>query len=169
MNHARLRGRNFLIPIFLILGFSLQAAGQAKQGNLFKTVVDHKDDIQWRTYNAPKLPEDVCNLLSVCTGEKAEPKVFTLAPTTINGHKAGRGLFLTQAKDPQHPAIVLEHQTSMDAYFFLVSPDGKLAKTVYLESGKPFLLIANELAQPVFQRDQKDWLDWAEKLGPTKH
>ena len=169
MNNAGLCGRNFLISIFLVFGFSLQAAGQAKPGNLFKIVVDRKNDIQWRTYNAPKLPDDVCNLLSVCTGEKAEPKVFTLAPATIDGHRTGRGLFLTQAKDPQHPAVVLEHQTSQEAYFFLLSPDGKLAKTVYLEPGKPYLLIANELAQPVFQRDQKDWLEWAEKLGPAKH
>ncbi len=169
MNHARFRWSFALVPCFLMLAFSLQLFGQAKPGNLFKAVVEHKNDIQWRTYNAPKLPEEVCNLFSVCTGEKAEPKVFTLEPATIGGRRVGRGLFLTQAKDAQHPAVILEHQTTSEIYFFLISSDGSLQKTAYLEQGKPFLIIANELAQPTFQRDQKDWLVWAEKLGPAKH
>jgi hypothetical protein len=169
MNSARFRWGLVLVPCFFVVALALQVAGQATSGNLFKDVVERKNDIQWRTYNAPKLPEQVCNLLSVCTGEKEEPKVVTLAPATIDGRRVGRGLFLTQVKDPQHPAVVLEHQTTSEAYFFLLSPQGNLQRTVYLEQGKPFLVIANELARPAFERDKKDWLEWASKLGPAKH
>ena len=108
----------------------------------------------------------MCNYFSTCTGDKADPKVFTLPPSTIDGRQVGRALFLTQTKDVQHPAVILEHQTpNVEVYFFLLSPDGSLQKTTWVERGKPYMVIANSLAQSKFDRDKKDWQDWASKLG----
>jgi hypothetical protein len=165
MNHKQLRGMAVLLPI-LVLAFSLPLFSQAKpSGNLVKQVLDHKADVTWITYKTPTLPDDVCTLLSVCSGPAAQ--VAALPPATIGGHKVGRALFLTQLKN--QPAIVLEHQVpGREVYFFLLGPDGSLAKTAYLEDGKSFLVIANSLAQATFNPDMKDWSAWADKLGSAK-
>lgn len=166
MNHRVTRGLRTLAPFLLTLVFSFQLAGQAKTaGNFVKQVLDHKADVTWITYKTPTLPDDVCTLLSVCTGPAA--KVAALPPATIGGRKVGRALFLTELKNQQ--VIVLEHQVpSREVYFFLLGPDGALQKTAYLEDGKSFLVIANSLAQPTFNADMKDWSEWASKLGSAK-
>ena len=40
-----------------------------------------------------------------------------------------------------------------------------MKSTAYLEAGKPWYNIANELGESKFDRDKKDWHDWASKLG----
>jgi len=144
------------------LAYSMPVAAQS---NFVKEVMDHKGEITWITYKTPTLPEDVCNLLSACTGPAA--KVAALPPSTIHGRKVGRALFLTEVKNK--PAIILEHQVpGSEVYFFLLGPDGSLQKTAYLEEGKSFLIIANSLAQPIFQEDMKDWQAWVTKPAAPK-
>lgn len=153
------------IGIFcLLLAGAAAFAAQSKlaSGNLYDEVMSHKDKIEWRAAKAGLLPDDVCTLLQTCTGG-GEMKFYTLPPATIGGHQVGRAIFMTQTKGKD--AYVLEHQTHSEAYYFLLSPDGNFQKAVYLEPGKPFVVIANELAAPTFARDKKDWLEAVSKAG----
>lgn len=162
-NNPQLRGYTAIFLAAAIL-FLLAAQTQAA-GNFVKQVLDHQAAVTWITYKTPTLPDEVCTLLSVCSGPAA--KVAALPPATIGGRKVGRALFLTQMKN--QPAIVLEHQVpGHEVYFFLLAPDGSLKQTAYLEEGKSFIVIANSLAQPVFNADMKDWSAWADKLGTAK-
>lgn len=166
MRPTKTRGLRFLVPFFFTLAFSIQLAGQAKpSGNFVQQVLDHKADVTWITYKTPTIPDDVCTMLSVCGGAPA--KVAALPPATIGGRKVGRALFLTQVKN--QPAILLEHQVpGREVYFFLLGPGGTMQKTAYLEDGKSFIVIANSLAQPIFNADMKDWSAWSSKLGSAK-
>ena len=164
MDHKQRRATILLAPFFLVIAFSIQLAAQT-QPNLVKEVTGHQGDITWITYKTPMLPDEVCTLLSACSGPAA--KVAALPPATIGGRKVGRALFLTQVKN--QPAVVLAHQVpGSEIYFFLLGPDGSVQKTAYLEQGKSYIVIANSLAQPKFQVDMKDWQAWAQKLGSEK-
>jgi hypothetical protein len=166
MNHPTRRALRLLVVFLFAAIFSVQLASQVKAaGNFVKQVLDHKADVTWITYKTPTIPDDVCTSLSVCSGPAA--KVAALPPATIGGRKVGRALFLTQLKN--QPAILLEHQVpGHEIYFFLLAPDGSLQKTAYVEEGKPYIVIANSLAQPTFNADMKDWSSWADKLGSAK-
>ena len=156
----------------LLLVFSPASQGQAKPAasggnvNLYQDVVSHQGAITWTTASAPTVPDDVCKIFKSCSNGGA--KVFVMPATTIDGAKTGRALFLVPTKDAQHPDVVLEHQTTSAAYFFLLAQDGTVNSTAYLESGKPWYHIANSLAQTKFDRDAKDWHDWASKLSAKK-
>lgn len=159
-----------LFSLLLILSAGLQ--GQMKPAasggpvNLYQDVVSHQGAISWMTASAPSIPDDVCRIFKTCSG--GIPKAFVLPAATIDGARTGRALFLAPTKDAQHPDVVLEHQTTSAAYFFLLGQDGSLKSTAYLESGKPWYNIANELGQSKFDRDVKDWHDWVSKLGAKK-
>src|SRR6266852_3181284 len=151
-------------------------AGQAKanlspavspQVNLYKEVIAHKGLIKWRSAPPPGIPTDGCVVFKACANDKTGPKLVTLPPATEAGQPVGRGLLLSTSQDSQHPdAVILEHQTVSELYFFLLSPDGTLARTAYAQQGsKSWTTVANALAQPVFDKDLKDWLDWETKLG----
>jgi hypothetical protein len=158
------RAAGVAIALAVVLSLSGQLAGQAKV-NLVKEVNDHKADVTWITYKTPTLPDEVCTLLAACSGPPA--KVAALPPATIGGRKVGRALFLTQVKN--QPAVILEHQVpGSEIYFFLLAPDGSLQKTAFVEQGKPYITIANSLAQSKFDADMKDWDAWAKKLGSDK-
>jgi hypothetical protein len=151
-------------------------SGQAKanpspagnpQTNLYKEVSAHKGLIKWRPAPPPGIPTDVCLIFKACANDKTGPKLVTLPPATEAGQPVGRGLLLSTSQDTQHPdAVILEHQTVSELYFFLLSPEGALAKTAYAQQGSTsWTTIANALAQPVFDKDLKEWLDWATKVG----
>lgn len=166
MNRTNTCTLGFLAAAFVVATFCVPFSAPVQAaGNFVKQVLDHEASVTWITYKTPTLPDDVCTALSVCSGPEA--KVAALPPATIGGRKVGRALFLTHAKN--QPAIVLEHQVpGREVYFFLLGPDGSLKQTAYLEEGKSFLVIANSLAQPVFNADMKDWSAWADKLGAAK-
>jgi hypothetical protein len=165
MRNKRVRGMMFSAACLVVLTSAIHLAGQSKpSGNFVKDVMDHKGDIQWITYKTPTLPDEVCTLLSACTGPAA--KVAALPVATIHGRKVGRALFLTEVK--KQPAIIIEHQTFSETYLFQLGPDGSLQKTAYLEQGKSYLVISNSLAQPIFQTDMKDWQAWVAKPAPAK-
>ncbi len=163
MHSKQLLGIRSFVTCLIVLVSSINLAGQS-HGNFLKEVMDHQGQITWITYKTPTLPDDVCTLLSACSGPPA--KVAALPVATIHGRKTGRALFLTQVK--KQTAIILEHQTLSETYFFQLGPDGSLQKTVYLEPGKTYLVIANSLAQPIFQADMKDWQAWVEKPAAAK-
>ena len=135
MRNKRVLGVMLSAVCLIVLVSSVHLAGQPMpSGNFVKDVMDHKGDIQWITYKTPTLPDDVCTLLSACTGPAA--KVAALPPATIHGRKVGRALFLTEVK--KQPTIILEHQVpGSEVYFFQLGPDGSLQKTAYLRSEKP--------------------------------
>jgi hypothetical protein len=161
---------------FFLLFFSVGAAvttGQSKPSsaasqpaNLFKEVLDHKGQMEWKPAPPPGIPADVCVMFKVCE-DKGAPKIATLPRATEGGQLVGRGLFLSGTKDPKNPqAVILEHQTVSDLYFFLLSPDGNLQKVAYLQTGSTsWLPIATSLARPVFEKDSNEWHDWILKLG----
>ena len=170
MNPTRFCGTLFLIFFSVVAAVN---AGQSKpspaanqQTNLFKEVLDHKGQIQWKPAPPPVIPADVCHLFKVCE-DKGAPKVATLPRETEGGQPVGRGLFLSGTKDPKTPdAVILEHQTVSEIYFFLVAADGSLQKAAYLQQGSTsWLPIAASLARPVFEKDRNDWHDWVTKLG----
>jgi hypothetical protein len=169
-NLAIFCGTLFLFSFSIV---TATVAGQAKPAspaggpvNIYKDVLDHKAQIQWRPAPLLGIPSDVCQLFRVCE-DKGAPKLTMLPRLTEGGQPVGRGLFLTGAKDPKNPdAVVLEHQTVSELYFFLVAPDGSLQKAAYLQQGSTqWLPIASSLAKPVFEKDTKDWHDWIMKLG----
>lgn len=168
MKLVRVLGTVFAGFFALLLVASPGLRGQAKPAapagnyNLYQEIVAHQGAITW-TASAPAIPSEVCSIFKTCNG--ATPKAFILPAATIDGTKTGRAMFLVPTKDAQHPDVVLLHQTTSIAYFFLVGQDGSLSSTAYLESGKPWYHIANELGQSKFDRDKKDWHDWVSKLG----
>jgi hypothetical protein len=170
MNPTRFCGTLFLFFFStvaeVLAGQSKPLATATQPANLFKEVLDHKGQIQWKPAPPPGIPADVCQLFKVCE-DKGAPKLATLPRATEAGQPVGRGLFLSGTKDPKNPdAVILERQTVSDLYFFLVSPDGGLQKVAYLQQGSAsWLPIATSLAKPVFERDRNAWHDWIMKLG----
>jgi len=169
-NPARVCGTLFLFSFSIV---TAAVAGQAKPAspsgapvNIFKDVIDHKAQIPWRPAPLLGIPSDVCQLFRVCE-DKGAPKLAMLPRLTEGGQPVGRGLFLSGTKDPKNPdAVILEHQTVSELYFFLVAPDGSLQKAAYLQQGSTqWLPIASSLAKPVFEKDRNDWHDWIMKLG----
>jgi hypothetical protein len=144
-------------------------APQAKKssapvGNLYKEVMDQKEKLRWKDAPPDGIPSDVCVILSVCAG--GTPKIVTLPRAIERGQALGRGLFLTKTSDsPSKDAIVMEHQTVAEVYFFLLAPDGSLAKVAYIARGQSWTPMATSLAKAVFERDVKDWLAAIAKLG----
>jgi hypothetical protein len=77
----------------------------------------------------------------------------------------GRGVFLTQ-DDRKAEVLVLERQTPSDTYFFLLTPQGTLAKAAYAQVGsRSWLPVGMALGGPVFDKDKVVWHNWASKLG----
>lgn len=137
-----------------------QAAAPAAQANITKEILDRKD-LNWKP--APnEIPADVCTILQVCGGTT---KVIALPVATEGGQKVGRGVLLTQ--DQKHAdVLVLERQTPSDKYFFLLSPQGTLAKAAYAQvTSKSWLPMGMALAGPTFDKDKAVWHGWASKLG----
>src|ERR1700692_1791882 len=118
MNSAKFHG-TLLLFFFVMMIVTVQPklAGQAKPPaagsqpvNLFKEVLDHKSQIQWKPAPPPGIPTDVCLMLKVCEG-KEEGTFAAWARTTEGGQPVGRGLFLSGSRDPKNPeAVLLEHQ-----------------------------------------------------------
>jgi hypothetical protein len=174
MNSAKFRG-TLLLVLFFVLNVTLlpKLAGQAKpapannhSANLFKEVLNHKEQIQWKSAPPPGIPNQVCLMLKVCQGKEAA-KFVALPRTTEGGEPVGRGLYLSGTGDPKNPdAVLLEHQTMSEIYFFLLSPDGNLEKTGFIQQGDPsWMSLASSLAKPVFEKDKTAWLDSVMKIG----
>jgi hypothetical protein len=137
------------------------AAPAAQQVNITKEILDRKDTLNWKA--APnEIPADVCTILQVCGGAT---KVIALPVATEGSQRVGRGVLLTQ--DQKHAdVLVLERQTPSDKYFFLLSPQGTLAKAAYAQvTSKSWLPIGMALAGPTFDKDKVVWHGWASKLG----
>ena len=170
MKSMKLWGAFFLV---VFSGVAAAMAGQSKPSppvnqpaNLFKEILDHKSQIQWKPAPAPGIPADVCRLFVVCE-DKGAPKMVSLPRATEGGQPVGRGILLSGTKDPKNPeAVILERQTVSELYFFLLAPDGNLQKVAYLQQGSTMWLpIATSLARPAFEKDRNDWHDWVMKLG----
>ncbi len=153
----------------IFLGSGTTAAGQpAPAGtNLYKDVMSHKADIKWQDAPAANYPDDACNYLKACSADGSAPKVFVLPIATVSGRRTARAVYLVKvSKDPKQPeAVVFEHQTAEQTYFFRVNPDGSILYTAYLEPGKSWLFIANQLGQSVFDKDAAEWHAALSKAG----
>lgn len=144
---------------FLLSGGSVAAKSPAPAGvNLYQDVMAHQASLKWVSAPADNYPDDVCNYLHACSSDGSAPRAVVLPVTTIGGHRTARAVYLVKIKDPKQPeAVVFEHQTAGQTYFFRVGPDGNIMYTAYYESGRSWLLIANQLGQPVFDKDAPDW------------
>jgi hypothetical protein len=171
MRTKRFHGLLWLAPlaIMIVAGRPLtnvhaQAAKSgvpaAQQFNITKEIMDKKDTLNWKPA-ANGIPADVCTILQVCSGTN---KVIAIPVTTEGSQKVARGVFLTQ--DQKHAdALVLERQTPADTYFFLLTPQGTLAKAAYAQVSSRSWLPMGTLAEPTFDKDKAIWHGWASKLG----
>jgi hypothetical protein len=170
MNNAGVR--RLFWPVILLVAFAapqpMAMAGQSAKGSgssydLYKEVTAGKTKIVWKAAPANAIPEAVCSLLGVCGGET---KLIVLPVATEGGQRVGRGLFLTQTTGTKKSdAVLLERQTPTEIYFLLVSPNGGLDKAAYRELGKGWLVIANALARPTFNKEKQIWHEHLAKLG----
>lgn len=137
-----------------------KGAAAAGQYNIVNEITEHKD-LNWKP--APNgIPADVCTILQVCNGEV---KVIALPRATEGGVPVGRGVYMTQ-DDKKATVLVLERQTPSDTYFFLLTPQGTLAKAAYAQVGsRSWLPVGMALSGPVFNKDKVVWHNWASKLG----
>lgn len=171
MNTIRFRKLLWLAPLAAVVIAWQPAALRAQAGksaapaggsyNVVKEIMDHKDNLNWKP--APNgIPADVCTILQVCN---SEVKVVALPRATEGGVPVGRGVFLTQ-DSKKADVLVLERQTPSDTYFFLLTPQGTLAKAAYAQVGsRSWLPVGMALSQPVFDKDKVVWHNWASKLG----
>lgn len=138
-----------------------KAAAPAGQVNITKDIMEHKDILNWKS--APEgIPSDVCSILQVCNGPV---KVVALPRATEGGLPVGRGVFLTQ-DDKKADVLVLERQTPVDTYFFLVTAQGTLAKAAYAQvNSRSWTAVGMALSTPIFEKDKVVWHNWASKLG----
>jgi hypothetical protein len=143
----------------LLLVNTAADANQAPAGiNLFQDVESHKGALNWIAAPAENYPDEACSVLDACSSDGSKPKVHVLAMATIDGKRVGRAVYLVKQKDPKNPeAVVFEHQTAGQTYFFRVGPDGSVTKTAMLQRGSSWLLVANSLGAPVFAKDAGDW------------
>ena len=151
----------FLVAFAVVLGLAGQVVG-AQNIDIYKEVMAKRETIVWKPAPASLIPEPVCSLLQVCGGNP--DKFIALAPTTENGQRVARGLFLT--KDAKKNDAVMMLDQGLDIYFFLLNQDGSLQKAAYRQAGgTSWLLMANSLAQPAFEKDKKIWHDRVAQLG----
>jgi hypothetical protein len=130
------------------------AAGE----NLYQDVTSHAAAIKWSPAPADNYPSEACNYLNACPADGSAPKQFALPLATVDGHRVARAVYLVKTRDPkQLDAVVFEHQSASQTYFFRLAPNGMILKSAYLERGGNWLLIANELGQPIFNKDAADW------------
>ena len=129
--------------------------------NVVKEILNHKDTLNWKSVDNA-IPGDVCTILQICNGAV---KMIALPRATEAGVPVGRGVFLTQ-DGKKADVLVLERQTPSDTYFFLLTPDGTLAKAAYAQVGsRSWLPVGMALGGPVFDKDKVVWHNWASKLG----
>jgi len=157
--------RTAQLPRFLLtaaLALSALPSLMFAQANLTKEVMEKKGTIVWKTAPANAIPQDVCSLLDVCAGAT---KLIALPRATEGGIVVGRGLFLTE-NSKHMEAIVLVHQTPADTYYFLVGPDGNLAKAAYAQvTSTSWQQMGTALSKPTFDKDKDAWEKQLAKLG----
>jgi hypothetical protein len=158
-----------LLPVILAVVFALPQPMAGQSGgsyDLYKEVIAGKNKIVWRKAPANAIPDDVCALLQVCGGET---KLIALPPATEGGQKIGRGMFLTETRGAKHSdAVLLERQTIGEIYFLQLSPSGGLQKAAYRELGKQWVVIANSLARPTYNKERQIWHEHLVKIGVVK-
>lgn len=172
MNITRFRSLLWLAPIALmiiawqpVVNLRAQAGKSAAPAggsyNVVKEILGHKDTLNWKSVDNA-IPGDVCTILQVCNGAV---KMIALPRATEGGVPVGRGVFLTQ-DSKKADVLVLERQTPSDTYFFLLTPEGTLAKAAYAQVGsRSWLPVGMALGGPVFDKDKVVWHNWASKLG----
>lgn len=137
------------------------AAPAGASYNVVKEIMDHKDTLNWKSVDNG-IPGDVCTILLVCNGPV---KLIALPRVTEGGIPVARGVFLTQ-DSKKTDVLVLERQTPSDTYFFLLTPQGTLARAAYAQVGsRSWLPVGMALSQPIFDKDKVVWHNWATKLG----
>lgn len=150
---------------FLSSGASAKSPAPASV-NLYQEVMAHKAGLKWVNAPADNYPDDVCNYLHACSSDGSAPKLAVLPVAEVGGRRTARAVYLVKIKDPKEPeAVVFEHQNAEQTYFFRIAPDGSILYSAYLEPGKSWLLIANQLGQPVFDKDVPDWQAALSKAG----
>jgi hypothetical protein len=138
-------------------------AGAQAKGNLFKDVMDRKDGLNWKPAPDGQPPADVCTMLQACSGST---KVLVQTPVTEGGKRITRAMYLTKSMDGKRDAIILERLSpGIEAYFFLLAPDGTMSKAAYDETGKPFMAIGNAVGGPAFEQDLKIWEPYIAKVS----
>jgi hypothetical protein len=151
----------------LLAGSRVSANQAAPAGlNLYQDVMSHRAAMTWQSSPDDNYPDDACNVINACSSDRSAPKVSLLPVATIDGHRIARAVYLVKSKDPKQPEkVVFEHQSASQTYFFLIAPNGTIAGIAYLERGSNWFLIANQLGQPIYNKDAADWHAALSKSG----
>src|SRR5579872_2093431 len=117
MNHLRIRACVYPAVLLTLLGLSLPLVAQGQ--NIFKDVMEHKGQIDWKNAPAGAIPESVCDLLNACGNGGA--KLASLKPAFEGGESVKRGMFLTRTGNAKEPeALILVHYSGAnEVYYFL--------------------------------------------------
>lgn len=159
---GRFTGLIVATAVFGLLVSAQLAIAAPQADNLYKDIMDKKGSIQWKTAPDNAIPSDVCTIVQACAGTA---KVAVLPASTEGGQKLERGLFLSPTGDKTHPeALILEHYTAANTYYFLLGSDGNLQKTAFFQFGaKSWVAMANSLGKATFDKDKTAWVAWVTK------
>jgi hypothetical protein len=159
-----------LVAVFFLINGVSAAANQSSPAaaNLYQDIMSHKAGMNWQASPDDNYPDDACSVMDACSSDGSKPQVSVLPIATIDGHRVARAVYLVKVKDPkQSPAVVFEHQSASQTYFFRVSPDGSILHIAYLERGGNWMAIAKQLGQPIYNKDAVDWQAALAKSGPS--
>jgi len=162
MKKLWLSGSLLSAVVVLALAAPRYAGAQAK-GNLFKDVMDRKDGLNWKPAPEGQPPADVCSMLQACAGSM---KVLVQTPVTEGGKRITRAMYMTKSADGKHDVIILERLSpGIEAYFFLLAPDGTMSKAAYDQTGQPLMSIGSAVGGPAFEQDLKVWEPYITKVS----
>jgi len=141
--------------------FGLPSSYRRQDANLFDEIMAHRNQLSWEYHKEDTLPPPLCEtLLANCPSKKLPFKILAF-PLEIPGQQEQGALVMSWTVDQNHPDIVmLASVTDESATFFLLSPDGTLAKTAYRTKNGAWSSVSNSLARDQFDRERNQWHRW---------
>jgi hypothetical protein len=140
-----------------------------RDGNLYREVLEHKDQLSWQFHEEDTLPNDLCRLLvTTCPVQNLPFKIFGFPLEAPERTDPGT-LVLSWTADHNQPDIVmLASATREKASFFLLSPEGKLLRAASKTKNGTWSSVANDTVQDQFERASTVWRRWLASLGPSR-
>jgi len=141
--------------------FGIQSFSGRQDSNLFDEIMARRNQLSWEYRKDDTLPPALCEtLLADCASKKLPFKILAF-PFELPGQQEQGALVLSWTLDQNHPDIVMLASVTEDsATFFLLSPDGSLAKTAYRTKNGTWSSVSNSLARDQFERERNQWHKW---------
>jgi len=144
----------------------IQSSNVHQDSNLFEEIMARKNQLSWEYRKDDTLPPALCEtLLENCPSKKLSFKILGY-PLETPGQKEQGALILSWTVDQDHPDIVMLASVTEDtATFFLLSPEGTLAKTASRTKNGTWASVSNSLARDQFERERNQWHKWLAGLA----